>query len=112
MGTWYKLELGHGQMAFAPRRAVSDAWMAAAMTAARTGSEDPGNAVFASGNSMNIMLFFTPQAEMLARAFHGSPSDKPPEDRHLRLEVGDARAWEIHFPGFVQRRRDTRGGAR
>jgi hypothetical protein len=44
-----------------------------------------------------VTVYFSPGAEVLAKAFGAQPSAKPNSER-LTLLVGDARAWDLFFP--------------
>jgi hypothetical protein len=100
MESWYSLELGDGRAAFGPTTQIQDAWMAMALAAAKAGKTDYSSAVFTRSDpgATQVTMYFTPSASPLAEVFRAVPCEKP-SPPGIGLCAGDARAWEIHFPG-------------
>lgn len=107
MSTWHSLNLGDGVEAFQPTHRLQDAWMAAAQVAGRHGTLDASSAIFSAGGGESVTVYFTPAAQLIAKAFRATPCDKPSGDG-IGLLVGDQRAWDIHFPEVLERRRRNR----
>lgn len=94
MTTWYSKELGDGIDALAPSLEISKAYVEfIALHGDQTGA-----AVYARNDrEQNIKtMFFTPQAEGLAKAFGATPCPTP-SSQGLILHVGSARDRTIHF---------------
>lgn len=93
--------------AYQPTRRIQETWTAATFAAARVGVIDETSAIFSVGGGESVTVYFSPSTELIARAFGATPCEKPPGDR-IGLLAGDGRAWDIHFPGEVERRRAHR----
>lgn len=106
---WHSLDLGDGVAAFQPTKKIQDAWMQQALNAAKLNLTDYSNAVFSTteAGASKVTVFFTPTAEIFARAF-GAVACAKPSPTSIGLLCGDQRAWEIHFPGEVDERRRNR----
>ena len=87
--------------------------MATAMGKANRQVSD--EAVFAQhelGAERNI-VYFTPSAELLAKAFGAVPCEKPVPEEQFSLLIGDEiRAWDEHFPGYLAERKARREAER
>jgi hypothetical protein len=97
MSTWHSKSIGDGVAAFGPRSKIQEAYL----VLAQSGAASPDVAVFSRYDlKANVVtVYFTPSASTLASAFGATPCDKPTPDKRLSLLVGDARSWQIHFPG-------------
>ena len=106
MSTWYSKDLGDGVAAFGPTSKIQEAFLALA----KAGSISSDIAVFSRYDlkSNIVTVYFTPSASLLASAFGATPCEKPGPEGKLGLLVGDARSWELHFPGYIASRRDGR----
>ena len=107
---WHSKELGDGVEAFVPTSEIQEAFLTLAQTQARTGRYSTDAAVFSRYDlKANVVtVYFTPSAELLAAAFGATPCEKPVPTDGFALIVGDFRAWEAHFPGYLDRRRSSR----
>jgi hypothetical protein len=103
MTTWHSKEVGDGIEAFEPSSRLHEAFFALA----KAGGVPPGTGVFSHYDlRANVVTwYFSPEATLLAKGFGASPCDKPIPTEGFGLSVGDARSWEIHFPGYITRRR-------
>lgn len=110
MAGWHSKELGDGLEAFAPTSKIQEAFLNLAYTQARTGQYSTDAAVFSRYDlKANVVtVYFTPSAELLAKAFGATPCEQPVPSDGFALIVGDARAWDAHFPGYLERRRSGR----
>jgi hypothetical protein len=104
MSTWYSKNLGDGNTAFGATGQIQEAFL----SLAKAQDVSPEIAVFSSHDlETNIVtVYFTPSAELLAKSFGASPSDKPEPADGFSLLVGDANSWETHFPGYLASRRE------
>lgn len=110
MTSWYSKALGDGIEAFEPTTEIQNRFMALALSQTRLGQYSSDAAVFSGYDSATnvVTVYFTPSAELLATALGASPCPKPVPTEGFGLIVGDARAWEAHFPGFLEERRSVR----
>jgi hypothetical protein len=92
---WYRLELLEGE-----DEHIDEAWVTAWEVAMTEQEEvDPSNAIFRRPRQRGgWILYFTPTARLLAETF-GATACEPPSPDGLSMVAGDARAWQIHFPG-------------
>lgn len=106
MDTWYSKDLGDGVAAFGPSNKIQDAFLALA----KAGVYSHDLAVFSIYDlKRNIVtVYFTPSTSILAMAFDAKPCEKPTAKDGFALLVGDARSWEIHFPGYLESRRNMK----
>lgn len=105
MTTWYSLKFADGVAAFAPTKAIQEAWLATVLATAKVGrGQDYSSAVFSRMEigTGELTVYFTPSARAVAQSFGAASCDKPSEEG-IELLVGDQRAWEIHFPGYIER---------
>ena len=107
MADWNSKELGDGVEAFVPTARIQESFLTLAQTQARTGQYSIDAAVFSRYDlETNVVtVYFTPSAELLALAFGATPCEKPVPTGDFALIVGDVRAWDAHFPGYLERRR-------
>ena len=107
MTGWHSKELGDGVEAYVPTSEIQEAFLTLTLTQARTGRYSTDAAIFSHYDleSNVVTVYFTPTAEFLAVAFGATPCEKPVPTGDFALIVGDARAWEAHFPGHLDRRR-------
>ena len=98
MSNWYRKDVGDGVEAFAPTGKLFDAFTALAMTGVT-----PNISVFSRYDlEQNVVSWwFSPEAHILAQAFGAEPCEKPKPSSGFGLLVGDANAWEGHFPGYI-----------
>ena len=99
--SFYSLELGDGRAASELSAQIEGAWIAMTQAATRAGKKtDYSSAVFRRGEpgAGKVTMYFTPAAELLAKVFGAVKCGKPSLSR-IDLFLGDARAWDIHFPG-------------
>lgn len=91
-------ELGDGVEAFRPTEELQKAFLTLSMT----GQSSFDAAVFSQYDSETnvITIYFTPSAELLAKAFVAVPCEKPIPEEGFSLIVGDVRAREAHFPEY------------
>ena len=110
MAGWHSKVLGDGVEAFVPTSKIQEAFLTLAQSQARTGHYPTDAAVFSRYDSKTnvVTVYFTPSAELLAVAFGAAPCEKPAPTGDFGLIVGDARVWEAHFPGHLERRRSGR----
>lgn len=110
MAGWRSKKLGDGVKAFTPTGEIQDAFMRLTLAQARGGHYSYDAAVFSEYNSTTgeITVYFTPTTEPLAKMFQATPCEKPIPKGDFALSVGDARAWEIHFPGYLEQRKMDR----
>ncbi len=96
MNDWHSLDLGDGVQAFEPTQAIMNAYGQAYLNA---GSPED-MAVFSRYDlKTNIVtVYFSPAATQLAESFGAKRVDKPIQDEHLSLLVGNAKSFDIHFP--------------
>lgn len=95
MSTWYSKTLGDGVSAHEPsyliKRAFVPAWVSAGCPITM--------AVFSRYDLREniVTVYFTPEAEQLAKSFNATPCEKPSADR-LGTLVGHPLAFEAHYP--------------
>ena len=99
MDSWYYKELGGGLAAFGPSTKIMEAFM----TLAIAGAYSHDLAVFGRYDLQKnvVTVYFTPSASLLAAAFDATSCEKPIPQKGFVLFVGDARSWDIHFPGYL-----------
>lgn len=104
MSTWYSKDLGDGVAAFGPSSKIQEAFM----ELSKAGEYSHDIAVFSIYDLKKnvVSVYFTPSASLLATAFDAKPCEKPTPEDGFALLVGDARSWEIHFPGYLSNRRN------
>ena len=112
MTSWYSKELGDGVEAFVPTTDIQNGFLTLAQSQAQLGRYSFDAAVFSRYDlETNVVtVYFTPSAELLATAFRASPCTKPVPTEGFALIVGDARAWEAHFRGYLEEGRSARRG--
>lgn len=98
MHIWYSISLGDGMMAATPSDEIEKAFLTAFNKAGRP----PGMAVFTRPESegrlhCEIIAYFSPAAEKLAKSFGARPCSKPAR-AGLGLLAGDERSWAVLFP--------------
>lgn len=95
MTQWYSKVLGDGVEALAPTQAIQAAFLPLFAVCGQ-----PINmAVFARYENGIDTVFFSPGAAVLAEKFGAQECEKPKRVNHLSLLVGDARCWELFYPG-------------
>ena len=109
MAGWFKKSLGGGVEASEPTDRIREAWFAARSIQAQQGYHPTDAAVFSyyDVEADEVTVYFSPSAELLARAFDATPCDKPTPAERFGLLAGDAGAMETHFLGFWPRRAGT-----
>ncbi len=103
METWYSKTLGDGVAAFGPSNKIQEAFLALAEARARSGQDYSNIAVFSRYDLREnvVTVYFTPNAELLARAFDAEECEKPTPEPGFGLLVGDANSWSTYFPGYT-----------
>ncbi len=106
MASWHSKKLGDGVEAFRPTEEVQKAFLTLSMA----GQSSFDTAVFSQYDSETnvITIYFTPSAELLARAFGAIPCEKPIPEEGFGLMVGDDRAREAQFPEYYASRQERR----
>ena len=107
MASWHSKELGNDVEAYKLDTKIQEAYL----TLVQAGHYSSDAAVFSRNDlETNVITFyFTPSAELLAKAFGAVPCEKPIPKEGFGLIVGDARVWEVYFPGYRVRRQSSRG---
>ena len=110
MATWYKKDLGNGVAAFGTTKEIMEVFLKSLLKLAEAGGYSYDLALFSRYDleEDNVAMYFTPSAEILAQAFGAIPCEKPEPKEGFALIVGDDRSWEIHFPGYREKRRNAR----
>ena len=110
MANWHSKELGDGIEAVVPTSKIQEAFLTLAHTQAQTGHYSTDAAVFSRYDlkANEVTVYFTPSAELLAVAFGATPCEQPVPADGFALIVGDASAWDAHFPGYLERWRSGR----
>lgn len=96
MTQWYSKNLGNSSEAFAPTNAIQEAFVPLFVE-----NRNPVDmAVFSRYDlEKNIVTaYFSPRAEILAKMFGAQPCEKPKNEGHLSLSVGDAHCWQLFYP--------------
>ena len=98
MEHWYTKDLGDGMMSPVPENEIQAAFLRLFESAG--GPRDM--AVFTRGESegrlhCEVVAYFSPAAEEIARAFDARPCAKPSR-AGLGLLAGDEEAWSVLFP--------------
>jgi hypothetical protein len=103
MTTWHSKDVADGIEAFEPSQRLHEAFF----VLAKAGGVPAGLGVFSRYDlRANVVTwYFSPEAALLAKTFGAVPCEKPTPTEGFGLSVGDARCWEIHFPGYITRRR-------
>lgn len=103
MESWYSKDLGDGVAAFGPSNKIQEAFLALAEVRARSGQDYSKIAVFSHSDpgARRVTVYFSPNAELLAKAFEAEPCAKPTPTDGFSLLVGDANSWELFFPGYL-----------
>jgi len=106
MDSWYSKDLGDGVAAFGPTTKIQEAFL----ELAKNGVYSHDLAVFSRYDLRKnvVTVYFTPSAQLLAEAFDATPCEKPVPEEGFALIVGDARSWEIHFPGYLENLRSEK----
>lgn len=101
MATWHSKDVGDGSQAFEPSRRLHDDFF----SLASIGGLSAGIAVFSRYDLRRnvVTWYFSPEAELLAKTYGAIPCAKPTPTEGFGLSVGDMRAWEVHFPGYLNR---------
>ena len=96
MNQWYSKNLGDGGEAFVPTNKIQEAFVPLFVAA----GNPVDMAVFSRYDlEKNIVTaYFSPRAETLAKIFGAQPCEKPKNEGHLSLSVGDARCWKLFYP--------------
>lgn len=94
MTQWYSKVLGNGVEAMAPTRAIQDAFIPLFAAC----GQPTDMAVFARYENGIDTVYFSPGASGLAEKFGAKECEKPKNENHLSLIVGDARCWELFYP--------------
>ncbi len=96
MTQWYSRDLGDGVSANAPSQTIQNAFLP--MFAAAGQPIDM--AVFSRYDlEKNVVsVYFSPNAEVLAKMFEATACEKPNRENRLVLLVGDARCWDLFYP--------------
>lgn len=105
MDSWQRKDVGDGVAAFQPSMELHKAFFA--LATARGGHIiEQGFGVFSYYDLSENMVtwYFSPEASTLAKMFGASPCEKPSPTPGFGLLAGDARSWEVHFPGYVASR--------
>lgn len=106
MASWKSKAVGDGVDALPASQRLHESFF----QFAKLGNLPAGIAVFARYDLREnvVTWWFSPEAEMLALAYGATDCEKPEPEEGFSLLVGDARGWDIHFPGYVpsRRRRD------
>lgn len=110
MADWYSKVLGGGLEALILRNKIPESYLVLAQLHARTGHYPTDAAVFSRHDLETnlVTVYFTPSAELLALEYGATPCNKPEPTDDFILNVGDPRAWEVHFPRYLERRRSGR----
>jgi hypothetical protein len=101
MNSWYSVSLGDGITAATPSAEIEEQFLKL-FTAAR---KPPEMAVFTRPESegrlyCEVIAYFSPAAEEVARAFDAEPCAKPAR-AGLGLLAGDQHSWSALFPESV-----------
>jgi hypothetical protein len=105
MTTWHSKDVGDGVEAFEPTSKLHEAFFAFAVA---KGRDLPATIGIFSRYDLRanvVTWYFSPEASLLAQAFHAVPCEKPVPESGFGLSAGDVRSWEAHFPGYVPSRR-------
>ena len=107
MTSWHSKELGDGVEAYKPTTEIQEAFL----SLVKAGQYSSDAAVFSRYDlETNVVtVYFTPSAELLAKAFVAVPCEKPIPNGNLALIVGDVKAWEVYFPGYLADRQSSCG---
>ena len=107
---WHSKELGDGVEAFDPTTEIQESFLTLVQTQAQTGHYPFDAAVFSRHDlETNVVtVYFTPSVELLAMECGATPCEKPEAAGDFALIVGDERAWEAHFPGYLEQHRSGR----
>jgi hypothetical protein len=102
MEPWYSVSLGDGMMAVTPSAEIEKLFLQS-FTAA---GSPPDMAVFTRYDSegrlhCEVMVYFSPATQDVARAFNAQPCDKPSRAR-LGLLAGDQSSWSVLFPEYEE----------
>ena len=100
MDLWYSKALGDTVSAFAPSRRIQDLFLPMFSAA----GQPLDMAVFSRHDprANEVTAYFSPGAAKLAALFGAKACEKPSSEG-IGLLVGDARCWEIFFPGRKRR---------
>ena len=106
MANWHSKELGNGVEAYKLDTKIQEAYL----TFVQAGQYSPDVAVFSRNDLETNMItfYFTPSAELLAKAFAAVPCEKPIPKEGFGLIVGDVRVWEVYFPEYLADRQSSR----
>lgn len=101
--TWHTKDVGDGVDAAGPSLKLHEAFF----HLVKSGGMPASAAGFGRYDLWANVLtwWFTPQASMLAQAFEAAPCEKPIPEPGFSFLVGDPRAWQVHFPGYIPSRR-------
>ncbi len=99
MRTWYQKSLGDGVAAYGPIQEILEAFEASQET--RGTDSTAVLAVFSRYDLREnlVTVYFSPDAETMAKAFGASPCERPARKGLELLASCEARCWEILFPG-------------
>ncbi|WP_295607994.1 hypothetical protein [uncultured Lamprocystis sp.] len=106
MDNWYLKTLGDGVAAFGPTNQIQEAFLALAKAKAAAGQDYSDISVFQHHDlrQNSVTVYFSPKAELLAKAFKAEPCEKPTPSEIFALLVGDSDNWKTHFPGYLESR--------
>ncbi|WP_049631992.1 hypothetical protein [Cellvibrio sp. pealriver] len=98
MSNWYFKELGDGVAAFGPSTKIHEVFI----QLAQSGMDMMEIAVFSHYDLKRNMvtLYFTPEAEILARSYGASTCEKPEPKEGFSLLVGEFGILKKHFPNY------------
>ena len=102
MTSWHSKDVGDGVEALPQVQRLHQAFIALT----KAGGLSPTIGVFSVYDlRANVVTwYFSPEAALLAQAFHATPCEKPNPTGDFALAVGDARAWGYHFPDYRPQR--------
>ena len=100
MKTWYLKQLGDRVAALGTIEQIQNAFFAFVSTKAESGHDYSNMAIFSQNDfhSNATTVYFSPEAEMLAKAFQAEICEKPSPTENFGLLVGDASSLDYYFP--------------
>ena len=100
MTGWRSKTLGNGVEAYSPTVEIIEAMAHAIAHARMIGQHIHDVAIFSQDDPETnlVTVYFTPSAEAVAVRFGATPCEKPVSTGDFSLLVGEATAWEAHFP--------------
>src|SRR5262249_2035242 len=98
MNTWYSINLGDGIMAVTPSAEIEEKFQQSFIAAGRPSDMAIFTRLESEGRlHCEMMAYFSPAAQDVAKAFDASPCAKPAR-AGLGLLAGDEQAWSALFP--------------